>query len=105
MREYLKHAGFLSVIFTMPALLFAAMGSADESGSATFVARQATTTSSLIGFTRARAKMKLISQVSDKVVEVRSDIGDLINKDGYSPDLTQPCPNWIWKISASTSRR
>lgn len=78
----MKHAGLLSVIFTMLALLLATTGSADESGSATFVARQATTSSSLIGFTRARARIKLISQITDKVVEVRSDIGDLISKDG-----------------------
>ncbi|MBU1736630.1 MAG: HlyD family efflux transporter periplasmic adaptor subunit [Proteobacteria bacterium] len=46
------------------------------------IAREATRRSVLTGFTRARATMRIVSQVSDHILEVRGDVGDPIGSDG-----------------------
>jgi RND family efflux transporter MFP subunit len=47
-----------------------------------FTAESATHRNTLTGFTRARASMQLTSQVTDRLIEVKADIGDRIGKDG-----------------------
>jgi RND family efflux transporter MFP subunit len=47
-----------------------------------FTAETATHSNTMTGFTRARAAMKLTSQLTDRLMEVKGDVGDQIGKDG-----------------------
>ncbi len=59
----------------------------------TFRAEPATNTITLVGFTRARARIKLIAQVTGTLLEVRGEVGDTIGADGIfariDPVLTE----------------
>ena len=81
MRKHLHPAILLTLIFSM-LILFNATLEATAEQVDTFIAAKATSTTTLIGFTRARARMKLISQVSDKIRIITADVGDSISKDG-----------------------
>jgi RND family efflux transporter MFP subunit len=52
-----------------------------------FIAELATHSNTLTGFTRARASMKLTSQLTDRLVEVKGDVGYRIGKDGVFAQL------------------
>ena len=58
-----------------------------EGGNILFSAEKATISNTLAGFTRARARMKLASQLTDRLVVVNSDIGEKIDNDGVFASL------------------
>jgi RND family efflux transporter MFP subunit len=52
-------------------------------------AEMAAHTITLTGFTRARAKMQLVSQLTERLVEIQADVGDRIGPDGVFARLDQ----------------
>lgn len=65
------------LLFTIPAIT-----GANPAADQLFTAAMATHQVTLTGFTRARAEMQLVSQITDRLTEVKADVGDRIGPNG-----------------------